>query len=198
MSQKKKSDRKKDILVYLDGVLVNLLDYWLQIYNYETDDKVTPDMVTEWEISKFVKYPDKFSKILNRCFFFLEAPPNKDAVEWFTKLLDENKFRITIVTQAPIDAPTASFDKRQWMKKWFPKFNAHNMIFAHHKYMIKGDMIIDDNPVHLEKADQNIITVVFDQLYNKGIKADYRVSTWKEFYELVNELWTQSVEITQV
>src|SRR3990167_7352300 len=147
-----KQNKKKDFLVDMDGVLVNLISGWLALYRDQTGDNVTPEMITEWRVKKFVKYPDKLSKILNKCFFFYEAQPNKDVIEWFTKLLNDDRFRITILTQAPIDAPTAAFDKRLWMQKWFPTFNVHNMIFAHNKYMVNGDLIIDDNPVHLEKC----------------------------------------------
>ena len=189
----KKSSKKKDLLIDMDGVLVHLLGSWLENYRNATGDNVQPVDITEWEVSRFVKEPKVLCSLLNEEGAFFEPAPLRDVLDWFPRLLKSNKARVTILTQAPTGSKTAVYEKRQWMSKWFPSFNIHNMIFAHHKYMIRGDLMLDDNPVHLEKAkesDPSIITVVFDQLYNKDAKADYRVSTWEEFYQLVNKLWT--------
>lgn|SRR3990167_1228030 len=183
--------RKQRLLVDMDGVCVALSQYWFDIYNSETGDNLTFDMVEVWELSSYAKYPDKMSEILNRPDFFYNAPPNKDAIEYFSKLIEENKFRINILTQAPINSVTAVHDKRRWMEKYFPKFNIHNMIFAHNKFLVSGDFLLDDHPHHLlswKKEDpSNRISVAFDYKYNRMVDVDYRVSSWKEFYSLVNE-----------
>ena len=64
---------------------------------------------------------------------------------------------------------------------------AKNVIITYNKSLINCDILLDD-------AEHNLINfkgikVLFDAPYNKNSTvADFRVTSWKDFYELVTEL----------
>jgi len=42
-------------LIDIDGVIADLHTVWLNIYNTEWNDILTPDQITNWNTSQFVK-----------------------------------------------------------------------------------------------------------------------------------------------
>jgi len=49
---------KKVILCDMDGVLVDMLPYWLERYNLKTQENVSVNDVCQWDISKSLEWPD--------------------------------------------------------------------------------------------------------------------------------------------
>jgi 5'(3')-deoxyribonucleotidase len=62
-----------------------------------------------------------------------------------------------------------------------------DVYFLSDKSVVPGDLIFDDAPHHLEVYPG--ITVKMLTPYNEAATADYTVTNWDRFYEVVNKLF---------
>jgi 5'(3')-deoxyribonucleotidase len=134
------------LLIDLDSTVADLLTPWLAAYNKEYDDNLTVDKITTFNMHEFVK-PECNNRIYHYLtpdlFSSLEPLPGVlDAIE----KLESNDHEIIFVTAAPFGTVDA---KISWVRRWFPSVNKKNVITAHKKYLIKGDVLIDDSPENL-------------------------------------------------
>ena len=102
---------KKPMLIDMDCILVNMLPYWLDIYNEMSGEDISPKDITEYEIRNLVKEPEMFDEILHEEGFFVGIKPMPGAVKYMRKLIDEG-YNIVILTQAPRNSDYAIKEKR--------------------------------------------------------------------------------------
>lgn len=186
--------RKIRLAIDMDGVCVNLTPYWLDLYFQETGELLKEEELTDFDLFKKVKHPKILDKILLSKRFFSKPQPYKDLMEYFPKLLIDERFEIIILTQIPRNSERAAFEKRMWLKNRFENFDQENFIGAHRKELINCDILLDDNPRHLEQwknEDRKRLSICMDHSYNKGAQCDYRINNWKEFLVLLNKLWDE-------
>jgi 5'-nucleotidase len=185
--------RKPIFLIDMDSITVDMTPTWLKIYHERTGEKLLRKHHTEWAFGKIAKYPKELNAIYEEDGFFANLPPMPNAPEYITKLL-EKKVDVIFLTQLPRRSDFAAKDKRLWIEKHIPKFDQRNVIFAHRKHIVCGDLLFDDNPIHLrmwkEFHDFQALTATIDYPYNKDSPfklADWRFKVksraWKDFYE---------------
>ena len=63
------------------------------------------------------------------------------------KLYKEHE--VFIVTAPWTQAVSCYNEKRKWVEKHLPFFNIDRIIFTKYKYLLDGDIIVDDCPEHL-------------------------------------------------
>jgi len=185
--------RKPILLIDMDCILVNMLPYWLDIYNEMSGENISSKDITEYEIRNFVKEPDLFDKILHEEGFFTNMKPMPGAVKYMRKLIEEG-FDIVILTQPPRKSAYAVKEKTDWLGKYFPEYDPANIVFCHRKELIDGDILFDDKPAHLvdwKKYHPRGTTITIEYPYNKDAPADVRFANqrnaWREFYELMSK-----------
>jgi len=172
----------------MDGVLVDMLPYWLERYNLKTQENVSVNDVCQWDISKSLEWPDIAYLILEECGFFQRPQPFKDCIKYFSKLILDERFEVIILTQLPRSSVWGAHDKRIWTKRYFPSFDIANIIFAHRKEFVKGDYFIDDSPTHLRNWKRNNpkgLTIKVNHPYNKEQFANCSANNWKEVYDFI-------------
>lgn len=175
------------ILIDLDSILVDMVPTWLVKYNARTGENVCQDDIKDWKVDAYVKEPKVLNEILESDGFFVDLPPMPGARDGFNELRKAGHDLI-ILTQPPRKSKTGMEDKRIWMNRYFPDFDTSNMVFAHRKENYYGDILFDDNPKHLEdwkKRFPDKRTATIDYAYNRAVKADIRVSSWREFVAAV-------------
>lgn len=179
------------LLFDMDCIIVNMLPYWLDIYNELSGENIQAKDITEYEIRHFVKDPDLFDAILHEEGFFLPMKPMPGAVKYMRKLIDEGH-DIVVLTQAPRNSDHGEKEKKEWIKKYFPKYERANMIFAHRKDLVDGVLLFDDKPSHLihwKERHPKGITATIEFPYNKGAPCDVRFvnqrTAWREFYDFI-------------
>ncbi len=139
------------IVCDLDGIVVNLIDAWLDCYNSEYNDKLTVAGVKEWDISLFVK-PECGKKIfdyLGYAGFFEVLEPIPGAIKALKQLQDDGH---EIVICSATEVPEAAKGKMIWLKKHLPFIPKDNIVFTHGKHHIHGDILIDDSPHNIKKC----------------------------------------------
>lgn len=180
--------KKMALLLDMDSVAADLLPSWLAEYNEKYNDHLTPDKIVQWDWVNLTK--DECSaadlyKLTEKPGFFRNLPVMPNAIE-VTKRLQEAGHTLYFVTATPYTTPTAGYEKYQWVDEHFPHIGPKNVIMAHKKDMIRGDLLLDDSPRNLNEFGK--IRVAYDYAYNRGTKTDYRVSNWVDFEILINRL----------
>lgn len=174
----------------MDSITVDMTPTWLKIYYERTGDKLSLKQQSQWEFSKIVKHPRELDQILTENEFFLNLKPMPGATKYIPKLIEKGA-DVIFLTQLPRKSNYAAKDKRAWIEKHIKGFDLRNIIFAHRKSIVCGDLLFDDNPIHLEtwrKFQSNgAITSTIAYPYNKDAGADWvfkdKSRAWKEFYE---------------
>ena len=116
----------KIIYIDLDGVVADFEKGRLQ----HPLSKITP----------YIGRPDKLPGV------YENLDPITDSIECVTELFNNSDFDVYFLSSAPWDNPEAWTHKRLWVAKYFDvKIIRKRLILSHHKHLLIGDYLIDDN-----------------------------------------------------
>lgn len=173
------------IIVDMDEVLCETHRCWLSQYNSITKEGVGPDSVTHYKVARFVKQPKILYELMNSYCFFANLPPVSGAKKAL-KTLVEKGHNVIIATSVCHEFVHTETGKRQWIKKHLPWFHQDNLIFIRHKYLLRGDLLIDDRIENIATFPGR--TLIFDRPHNREYNASCRVKNWGEILLHVEEL----------
>ncbi len=167
---------RKSIGIDLDSTLNCLVEYWLEVYNIEYDDCLTPEDITGWDMQQFVKEscgPKIYDYILRPgTFTNLMVQSYSQKV---TKFLSQY-YDLYIVTAYHWKNCA---DKAQWIIEHFSHIDSDRIIFCNNKGLICTDYLIDDGPHNLEAFKGN--GILFDAPWNRFLGDKFlRVKNWLE------------------
>lgn len=140
--------KKLTVLCDMDGIIVNLTQKWLNLYNKDHNDNLTIADIKEWELSKSVKKGVKVNDYLYSPNFFLDVDAIEGALEGM-KAIQKMGHHLVILS-APSWPGNSASDKITWMRKHAPFVNKRDIILGHNKYLVKGDVLIDDSPTNIQ------------------------------------------------
>lgn len=174
------------IIVDFDGVMCNMHNKLLLLYNQIYNTNYTTDDITDWVLPKGSR--EIFTQTEG---FFADLPPIDGAIEGVNEL--SKKYEVFFATDAA-STPIVAHDKIAWWK-------SHNLdhipiVIIGHKYIIDADLIIDDAPHHVEyflRSHPDKQAILVDALYNKKVKTGkdsrvYRAENWSKVVELADKL----------
>ena len=91
-------------------------------------------------ITPYIGRPDKLPGV------YENLDPISDSIESVTELFNDPDFDVYVLSSAPWDNPDAWTHKRLWVAKYFNvKIIRKKLILSHHKHLLIGDYLIDDN-----------------------------------------------------
>jgi 5'-nucleotidase len=167
------------VCVDVDGVCADLLPAWLQKYNSDYDDNLTPEDITEWNLHPFVKPEcgEKIYKYLHDSDLYLSVQTIPGALRG-VQMLRELNHRVIFLT-ACVGAEMAAA-KIDWMFDHgflhTPRyFGMSDLIIAKEKRLIRADVLVDDYPENLREFWGE--KILFDAPYNKDAKYN-RANDW--------------------
>lgn len=173
--------KKLTILVDMDSIVANLQEKWYAAYNEEWDDNIGPDDIMSWETHLYVK-PECRKKIYS--YFtpelFRSLNPIPGSVATLKKWV-EMGHEVVFVTATPWGCADAKFE---WAREHFPFLTSHEIIMAHRKYLVHGDVFIDDSPGNIAAYRHHhgnrakIFTIAYP--YNQKVEhlCDLRLGSW--------------------
>ncbi len=165
------------LVIDMDGVCCDFGAAVCREHNKLTGDNITPAIFTDFNMKLFGVQVDTWKKP----GFFRHLEPMPGAIEILYKL--RRDFRLTIATDC-MGMDFVQADKKAWLEKYLPFVDDVYMLSD--KSGVPGDLIFDDAPHHLEVYPG--ITVKMLTPYNAHAPADYTVTNWQKFYNLVKEL----------
>jgi len=179
------------VLVDMDDVLENLCDTWLSVLNERHGTSVGVEDIQEWDITKF--FPSLTRKEVFRPLeekdTWIRVKPCQGACE-YTKKMIEDGHRVIVVTASNPGSKAVSYKFKYVLFKYFPHFSYKDVVIATQKQLIKGDVLIDDNPANLENADY--FGILVNRPHNRNYKIQSgrmkRADTWDEIYRLICKL----------
>lgn len=168
----------------MDGVIANLHDVWLQIYNSDYNDNLRKEDITLWNWHVLCK-PECGEKL----YRYLDNPDlfrNLPVIEGSQEVLKELSSKYDIfICSAPYNIKNV-LPKVEWLRKNFPFLNEKNFVFTRNKGILNADFLIDDNP-------DNFIGfrgegLLFDAPHNREETKYRRVKNWLEIKEYFSDL----------
>lgn len=194
------------ILVDIDDTLNQFADTFWNLHNRLYGEQINPSSVNQWDLGLFsnrgaevyqlFKYPGLFRNIpvkpygkefidsmqrLGEVYFVTDAPSGTAYGETTTfHQIDEN---LECFHSNPTD------DKKAWVKENFPSVPKENIVFCSCKWMLEGDVLIDDKPdTFLEFQRRGKACILMDMPYNRHIQTEWRAKDLKEAETMVHRL----------
>ena len=168
------------IFVDMDDVLADTYGKHIELYNKEHKQELSLAHIESGEVWHNVPEMHQES-ILQHAYqegFFRNLKPIKDAIQVMEALY--NKHEVYIATAAT-QFPNSLKEKSDWLDQYMPFITWEHRIMCGHKFILKGDLLIDDRTYNLEKFDGD--TLLFNSPHNINDTGYTRVSNWLEIAE---------------
>ena len=168
------------IFVDMDDVLADTYGKHIELYNKEHKQELSLAQIESGEVWHNVPEIHQES-ILQHAYqkgFFRDLEPIKDAIQVMEAL--HNKHEVYIATAAT-QFPNSLKEKSDWLDQYMPFITWEHRIMCGHKFILRGDLLIDDRTYNLEKFDGD--TLLFNSPHNVNDTGYTRVSSWLEIAE---------------
>lgn len=180
-------NKKFRILIDMDDTITNFLEEVINEYNKTYGTSHSMDEVTEWVIPSSFEY-GLFS-VLELTNILTMITPKLDSIEYINKWIDEG-YDVFIVSDC-CNRYQSYRDKLKWLKTYIPKFDLSHFIPCKEKYVISGDVLIDDNLDNLEKWSLHNpygMDLLMTAQHNKGIQDERRIYSFEEADDLIKTM----------
>jgi 5'-nucleotidase len=155
-----------DIIIDIDDVIADLLPQWLYLYNHEYDEELTPEDITDWDMTLFCR--DDIYKYLELPNLYDFVQPIEGAYEGVVSLANAgHKLHFITAKHHP--------SKLAWMRR-HKFFDLGDYIVLEDKSKFPADLIIDDRPETVLNFPQHAI--LFDRPHNRKCHFPYRMQGW--------------------
>jgi 5'(3')-deoxyribonucleotidase len=188
--------KEKIILLDMDDTVNDFIGKFWTTHNELFNENVDPSLTNDWDLTKFSKQGAKVYDIFKHPGLFRHLEPKENAVDFVKQL--NNDFDVYFVTDSPAGTsfcePGKPFsnpadDKRKWIQEHFPFFDHSKIIFSSHKWLIQGDILVDDKPAtFLKFQEMGRDAILMDAPHNQHINTKYRAKNLLEAQEMIYEL----------
>ena len=177
------------ILIDMDDVLEKLAEAWVCYLNNKYGTSVSIEDVKDFDLS--LAFPTLSKETVyaaektDEIWDLVKPMPGADAA---LKKLIKDGHEVIIVTATEYESLRAKMDKVLF--KYFPYLSWKQVIITSRKYLIKGDVLIDDGPHNLVKGDYK--KILFDANHNRSFDEKsvgaVRVKNWDEALEEIDRI----------
>ena len=181
--------KKYTLLIDQDDVLAEYITGVVERYNEKYGTAFTANDCKTWDL--YQVFGKEVDTVMHEPELFRNLQPVEDALQVFERLYRSGLFEMFIVTAAN---PACVEAKADWLKEYLPFFPKDRLIVCKHKYMIKGDFLLDDGMHNIEDfAKAGGMPIIFDRPHNRESSTKYhRVKSWLEFEGLILALTENS------
>ena len=187
------SDRRnKVVLVDMDGVIADFELGFQQAFSRTHPDliPVPLDQRTKHYIGDdYIKYNPSIttSELVELFFqpgFFRNLPVIEGAVQ-AVRMLEDN-YTVFICTSPLRKYKNCVLEKFEWLEEHFGVDLTSKVVLTRDKTLVRGHVLIDDNPDIKGCMNPPWRHVLFSQPYNKQDKAEFRIEGWKDMPKLMD------------
>ncbi len=165
------------IFVDMDDVIADTYGKHIEMYNEEFKKSLSLAHFESGEVWQNVPemHQDSIRKHARTDGFFRSLEPIKDSISVLKDL--SLKHEVYIATAAT-QFPNSLREKSDWLDEYFPFIGWEYRIMCGHKFILKGDLLIDDRTLNLDKFDGD--TLLFNSPHNVHENGYERVNGWHE------------------
>ena len=179
------NEKKITILIDQDDVLAEYIKGVTKAFNDKYKASIDAEECTSWNL--YSVFGEEVETVMHEPDLFRHLEPVKNALEVFERLYRSNLFEMYIVTAANPKSVDAKFE---WIKEHLPFFPEDRVIICKRKYMVKGDILLDDGMHNIEEfLESGGTPIIFDRPHNRhkgqGIT---RVRDWLTFERVIMEM----------
>lgn len=180
---------KYTIAIDVDDVLNNLNDRVMQMFNEESEYRLTSDMFTSYDLYECLPFEvaEAYTKFWLREDVCKSLKPVWHS-QWGVKKLIDEGYNVVLATSTHYNTLVW---KVEWIKTNFPFIDTSKIINIYDKSLLNVDIMIDDC---VEKLIANIHChrVCLDKPWNRNVRDEaysiHRCKDWDEIIKVVNKI----------
>jgi 5'(3')-deoxyribonucleotidase len=168
------------IFVDMDDVIADTYGKHIEMYNTEFGKNLSLSHFKSGEVWQNVPemHQDSIRRHVRTDGFFRDLEPIKDSISVLKELCEKHE---VYIASAATQFPNSLREKSDWLDEYFPFISWHYRIMCGYKFILKGDLLIDDRSFNLDEFDGN--TLLFNSPHNVHENTHERVGTWLEIAE---------------
>ena len=181
------------VLVDIDNTIGDLSKAWTNSLNIKHGMSVSPSELTSYNM--LTAYPsltrEEVYSPLSEPGFWKRVEPIWGAVDALEYLNDRHD--VYLCTASNYKSLERKYE--DFVQKCFPFIDWSQVIICEDKYLVRGDIFIDDYPLNLQFIHGAVCKFLFDQPYNRRdvcppgeLRGLFRVYGWEEIVRRIEEL----------
>ena len=156
------------VLLDMDDVITNCLRSAIKNYNEEYGTNFKYEDCNVWALEEFFGTDrETVLKLFRDPGFFENLKPKKGSIGAINKLIKSTLYDIYIVTATSDDDGSELAEKIRWFKNYIPSFNTKRIISCRDKYIIRGDVLVDDKVENLDACKPYMQCILMDSPTNQ-------------------------------
>lgn len=175
------------VLFDFDDVVVDCLGGLIDEWNKQHGTFFKREDVDRWDIDACLG--EGAHQIFFQKGFFENLEEKNNAVAIIQRLIESTKYDIYIVTAC--QSVQEIEEKIHWLEKHIPHFNLNRFIACKEKFMIRGDVIVDDRASNLDSCRKYMDCILYDMPHNSMSKKYVRIHSLAEVTEILDQLFYQ-------
>lgn len=173
-------EKKLNVAIDLDGVIWDLVDPWVKVYNELYNDTVNVNEILEYDLSKSLLKASRpqLLQILCNKDFWDTVYPFEYSQEYLEKI--NNRCNLYIATKTDYRILEVKVER---LLKLFPFITSEQVICIQDKYLLDVDWLIDDCIDNLILGNFN--KILLDASYNRYNNYFIRAKNLKDVYNII-------------
>ena len=164
------------IFIDMDDVLADTYGKHIELYNEEFSQNLRLSEMIRGEMWQNV--PETHQESIHRHVhakgFFRNLKPIPDCIE----VVEQLSMRHDVyIASAAMQFPNSLLEKSEWLDEYMPFIDWQHRILCGHKFILRGDLLIDDRAYNLEKFTGD--TLLFTSPHNLHVNGFERVHDWE-------------------
>lgn len=182
---------KPIVLCDLDGVVVQLAEEWLRLYEQFGGEHIDPASIHYQNLERVVRNPKLLFKCIDKAHALRTAKPYPGAVVGLLRFAQYADIKLLTYAR-PESYGVAHEAKLAWVWEHLPWFDPNDVMFVHssNKHLVDGDILIEDNLNTVrewKKHHVHGVGILIDRPWNQDNKYKRRVpDLLKAYYEIMN------------
>ena len=172
------------ILLDIDGVIADFMGKLIEQYNFLTGEKVVLQDIKSVKSHKWFKDPQLVFRLKDSVGFIRSLEPLPGAIDGVNQLIRMGH-EVVFVSNGT-NCQSSGHEKREWLKYYFSKtWKYPPLVLTYHKHLVRGDVLVDDNPRNLENLEHGTQALLWHHPYNVDVQGYTRIYDWSNLLDWV-------------
>lgn len=189
------NERRPIVLLDMDDVVTNCLRSAIKSFNDTHGTSYDWRECNTWNLDEFLHVDkEEVLTLFREPGFFEDLSPKRGSISAINDLIKSTKYDIYIITATSDDDGQELVEKIRWFKRYIPKFNTKRIISCKDKYIIRGDVLVDDKIENLELCAPYMQCILMDSPTNKDCDKFIRIKSLKYLPDLLEQMFYNDKE----